>query len=351
MVGTNNQSGALQVGDGGTNNGQLKDPLAVTGLPISKSGYLYIYLSNATEHQDVFFDNLSVVHYSGPMGEENHYYPFGLGMAGISDKAIKSNYAENKYRFVKQELQSKEFSDGSGLELYEFKYRIEDPQLGRFWSIDPLADKYVYNSTYAYAENKPINGIDLEGLEWWSVLLGENNSVIPRGTIVENVVKTTTESGSKAAEVSNEGHHLIPRQLKGDPTVDQAREGGFKFEGKENLQEVEKFSKQTGEGQHGNHPEYNKEIGRKLAEFRKDNPNASPEEATKFIRNLVKETKETISNNPDKKINDLFKNLIQPAVSDATSVKKPDLPSASKTEKHMGETMEQAINNPRLRVI
>jgi RHS repeat-associated protein len=94
-----------------------------------------------------------------------HYYPFGLTMAGISSKALNFGGPENKIRFQEQEFAHKEFSDGSGLEMYEFKYRMHDPQIGRFWQIDPLADKYVYNSTYAFSENQVISYRELEGLE------------------------------------------------------------------------------------------------------------------------------------------------------------------------------------------
>lgn len=92
-----------------------------------------------------------------------HSYPFGLTMAGISSKATGG--VESKQKFQGQELAQNEFSDGSGLVMYEFKWRMGDPQIGRFWQIDPLADKYVYNSTYAFSENKVTNHVELEGLE------------------------------------------------------------------------------------------------------------------------------------------------------------------------------------------
>jgi RHS repeat-associated protein len=125
-------------------------------LALKKNGYLYIWVSNETQGWDVFFDNLSVQYKQGPVLEENHYYPFGLAMAGISDKAIKNQYNENKYRYnAGTELQNKDFSDGTGLELYETSFRSYDQQIGRFGQIDPLADRYHFFSTYQYALNNP----------------------------------------------------------------------------------------------------------------------------------------------------------------------------------------------------
>src|SRR5580692_8134014 len=131
--------------------------LVAPGGPVvmSRNGYLYVWVSNETQGWDVFFDNFSVQYKQGRVLEENHYYPFGLTMAGISDKALKTNYTENKYRYNKgSELQNKEFSDGSGLEMYETEFRELDPQLGRWWQIDPMANETM--SLYSAMENNPI---------------------------------------------------------------------------------------------------------------------------------------------------------------------------------------------------
>jgi RHS repeat-associated protein len=147
--------------------GVLQDYLNVSSLHnilVPKSGYVYVYCSNESP-VDVFFDNFQVIQTRGRLIEENHYYPGGLTIAGISDKAVKTSYAENKNRFIGKELQNQEFSDGSGLEDYDFGARIQDPQLGRWWQIDPLAEKTRRWSPFAYALNNPIRFLDPDGMD------------------------------------------------------------------------------------------------------------------------------------------------------------------------------------------
>ena len=46
-----------------------------------------------------------------------------------------------------------------------FRFRTHDPAIARFLQVDPLSDDYVYNSPYAFAENKLGLGTELEGAE------------------------------------------------------------------------------------------------------------------------------------------------------------------------------------------
>ena len=94
--------------------------------------------------------------------QQNNYYPFGLEHKG-TDYGIATQ-TTHKYLFQKQELQ-----DELGLGWYSFRWRNSMPELGRFFNVDPLADKYVYNSVYAFSENRVTDGIELEGLEHLSI--------------------------------------------------------------------------------------------------------------------------------------------------------------------------------------
>lgn len=48
---------------------------------------------------------------------------------------------------------------------YDYGFRIYNPGIGKFLSVDPLSNKFPYYSPYQYAGNKPIIAKDLDGLE------------------------------------------------------------------------------------------------------------------------------------------------------------------------------------------
>lgn len=86
-------------------------------------------------------------------------------MAGISSKASEFGKPQNKRGYNGNELQNKEFSDGSGLELYDFNARTYDQQLGRFIQRDPLASFGTTLSPYLYGSDNPILRNDPFGLK------------------------------------------------------------------------------------------------------------------------------------------------------------------------------------------
>ena len=67
-----------------------------------------------------------------------------------------------RYSFNGQEADNEVLVAGA---LHAFEYLMHDTRIGRFWSVDPLAGKFPWNSTYAFAENQVVEGRELEGLE------------------------------------------------------------------------------------------------------------------------------------------------------------------------------------------
>jgi len=86
------------------------------------------------------------------------YYPFGMLMVG-------RNFSSNQYRYGFQGQEKDDEIKGEGNSL-NYKYRMHDPRIGRFLSIDPLEKDYPHNSPYAFSENRVIDSVELEGLEY-----------------------------------------------------------------------------------------------------------------------------------------------------------------------------------------
>ncbi len=96
------------------------------------------------------------------------YYPFGSLMPNRY-----SGGSDYRYGFQGQEGDPEVKGEGNSV---NFKYRMHDPRLGRFFAVDPLASYYPHNSPYAFSENQVINAIELEGLEKWELSSSSTSS-------------------------------------------------------------------------------------------------------------------------------------------------------------------------------
>ena len=87
--------------------------------------------------------------------QEKHYYPFGMAMEG---PWMQSGGANNKYQYNEKEL-NEEF----GLDLMDYGARWYDAAVGRWWSVNPLAEEMSAWSPFNYVFNNPLKFIDPDG--------------------------------------------------------------------------------------------------------------------------------------------------------------------------------------------
>ena len=95
----------------------------------------------------------------GAVEETNDYYPFG-GLLASSASAANS---VQPYKY-----NGKELDRHSGLDWYDYGARWYDAVLGRWVSVDPLAESYIGLSPYSYCDSNPVNRIDPDGMDYWS---------------------------------------------------------------------------------------------------------------------------------------------------------------------------------------
>ena len=173
-------------------NGNVSRILTEEGY-ITFSGTTPVYHYYLKDHQG---NNRVVINQSGTVEQVNHYYPFG-GLMGESTAGGVQPYKYN----------GKELDRMHGLDLFDYGARHYDAAIGRWHSVDPLAEKYYSISPYAYVANNPIRFIDPDGRDpiyaknfWGKVKLigddGKNStgSYLVRGSVAREV-KAATKAG------------------------------------------------------------------------------------------------------------------------------------------------------------
>ncbi len=108
-------------------------------------------------------------YYDAQVASATDYYPFGQEMPGSlnpeNGEIMGRSYMSSSYRYGfngKEKDQNQELGD---LTHYDYGFRIYNPAVGRFLSVDPLAGNYPWYTPYQFAGNKPIFAVDLDGLE------------------------------------------------------------------------------------------------------------------------------------------------------------------------------------------
>lgn len=181
-------------------------------INITQAGYVYIYLSNEeTTPVEVYFDDLKVTHTKSPVVQSEDYYPFGLSFNSYQ----RENSTPNRWKF-----QGQEHVDDLGLNWDSFKWRNHQPEIGRFFNIDPLAEKYVYNSPYAFSENKVTAHIELEGLEAVTPpsLKGELDKL---ERLTDEIKWEVKEAFNSVVEFFSEAPKQHPEEIENSRSVDE----------------------------------------------------------------------------------------------------------------------------------
>jgi len=134
----------------------------------------------------------AVMNSSNALSSLYHYTPFGDSWATVLNRP-------SDYQFTGQELD--EFSNG--FSLHNFRARLYDSDLGRFYAMDPARQGW---SPFVYAGNNPVAFVDKDGRIWWIPI-----AMAFVTSYASNIVRTgewgwsSIEAGLKSAFIAGVG--------------------------------------------------------------------------------------------------------------------------------------------------
>jgi RHS repeat-associated protein len=110
---------------------------------------------------------------------------------------------DNAYQY-----NGKELNDDFGLNLNDYGARWYDGAVGRWWSVDPMGEKYGAFSSYNYVLNNPSSFIDPNGM---SVEANDSKKRKERNSQTDqsvNWILSRSQSTNDAANIGNEGSKM-----------------------------------------------------------------------------------------------------------------------------------------------
>jgi RHS repeat-associated protein len=131
------------------------------------------------------------------------YYPFGLQM---DSRTV--NEGDYRYGFNgKEKDQDGEWGSSTN---YDYGFRIYSPAIARFLSVDPLSKSYPMLTPYQFASNRPIDGIDLDGLEY----VRADQAVDSYGTTVEQALTNSNQLNFTFGTMSSDAYGILMSNVR-----------------------------------------------------------------------------------------------------------------------------------------
>ena len=195
---------------------------------------------------------------TGNVVETSDFLPFGTRWSQTSGSSSATlTDATNRWRYSGKEEQK---ALNSSLPLIDYGARMYDPTIARWFSVDPMAEKYYHISPYSYCEDTPVRFLDPTGKFPIETIWDIGNVLYDVGAAVVNHIKGDHQD-AKANWVNlglDAGAMLIPyvpagtsKVIKtgatGAKALDKAKDASKAARMTENTAKGKAFEKQVGE--------------------------------------------------------------------------------------------------------
>ncbi len=133
------------------------------------------------------------------------------------------SYSSNSYRYGFQAQEKDDEIKGEGNSI-NYKFRMHDPRVGRFFAVDPLMKEYPHYTPYSYSGNKVINHTEREGLEEEALAVAFGPPgwayIAAKWIVIGTVAAVTVYTADKAIDHFRNAPDLVYEPISTLPKVD-----------------------------------------------------------------------------------------------------------------------------------